>query len=68
MEIKNEVKVFKIKMICEDCIPYGAEYLPTNTISFSNPPKYEHKCNRCGDIKIFDCVYPKIVYTEIENW
>lgn len=49
---RTEVKTFKEEVICSRC--GGGVMESVNNISTSNPPKYVHKCNRCGYTDTFE--------------
>lgn len=60
-EIKKEVKVYKIHLMCDVC--KIGELFPTGVQLTSLPAQYMHKCNNCGDEKsITGKVYPQIEY------
>lgn len=46
-EFKCEVKTYKIDYICDIC--ENGELESTGEIIQENPPKYDHKCNSCGE-------------------
>ena len=56
-EYKVEVRVYVVHYYCdkEDC---DGEMLSTGVMLTSDPPQYPHECNKCGESKTFDKVYP----------
>lgn len=60
-EIKEEVKTFKVKAMC-DC---GGEYKPTGRVFDVWPPHYVHECNKCSTSSSFTSHYPKLVHENI---
>ena len=69
MEAKFELKKFIIRYFCEPCARKGGgEYLPTGVVLLSNPPQYPHKCNRCGETKVFNQKYPRYEYEQMDNY
>ena len=63
MEMKIEVKTFKIKCICDVC---GlGEMNPTGVVLTTFPPKYPHICSHCGDDYILDDRYPQLRTEEV---
>lgn len=55
-EIKTEMKLFSVDMICDEC--NWGRMRPTGVALMSNPPKYPHKCDRCGHEVTYDVRYP----------
>jgi hypothetical protein len=45
-EKRTEVRTYVVRLMCEKCD--GGEMLPTGIALMSSPPKYPHKCNKCG--------------------
>lgn len=60
-EVKVKVQPYMVRAMCE-C---SGEFEPTGMCLSSYPVQYEHQCNRCNEVRNFDCRYPKIVYEEI---
>lgn len=59
MYVKSEeVKVYCENLFCE-C---GGEFVFTGDIYPTYPEQYKHKCNKCGNVEITYCRYPKITY------
>ena len=59
----QEVKVetYLEKIICDRC--KEGEMLPTgNNMYLTEPPKFEHMCNKCNNIEIYQEKYPTIKY------
>lgn len=61
MEKIVKVSVIKKAMKCPGC---DGEMEQTYLCYSTNPPKYEHKCNKCGYTEIFSTIYPRIEYVE----
>lgn len=59
MEIRQEVKTYKVHYMCDDknC---GGEMQPTGLCLTSMPPLYPHTCSQCGISKNFPDTYPYI--------
>lgn len=56
MEIRQEVRTFKIDMLCDAC---GQGYMrPTGMVLMSDTSKYVHRCNSCDAPQNFTCNYP----------
>lgn len=65
-EIETRVIPYKIKAMCPLC-PTG-EYFPTGQTYATNPPLFEHKCNKCGKcIRVRGKQYPEIIYKEAKE-
>ena len=64
MENETEVKSFKVRQYCDKC---GEELIFTGEVLLSNPEKYIHKCEKCGNVEWFPRSYPCIEYKEIKN-
>lgn len=62
MEIKKEVKTYRVIMKCDKC--KQGEMKPTNMGYLSFLGQYEHQCDCCGYRTSYNCVYPTIVYEE----
>ncbi len=57
-EMKQEIKVFTVGYLCDEC---GKGFMePTGSVYLSNPAQYPHKCSywKCGDEKTFSRSYP----------
>ena len=68
MEIRNEVKVFKIDRPCEKC-KEGNMIFTGESWSMGSRKSYGHKCDKCefsdtNEIK----KYPIIEYQTIKSW
>ena len=61
-QINNNGRLVERSYICDKC-KIGV-MLPTGLALLTNPPKYIHKCNSCGEVLNFLCTYPKIAYVE----
>lgn len=60
MEVRNNLQTVKVRMMCE-C---GGEMEPTGEIYDTYPPRYPHKCLKCGEGEIYSRRYPCIEYSE----
>lgn len=58
MEKKTEIKVYKVRYCCDEC---GKEVRFKGTMTFRNPPQFEHICE-CGQTLWLDKQYPTIEY------
>ena len=58
---QTEVKVFKEKLICDDC---GEEMKSTGVVLMTYPVQYPHVC-LCGKKTTLSEKYPRIAYEEI---
>lgn len=56
MQVVIESKTYIVDMICEKC--KTGVMRPTSIVLTSNPPQYPHKCNYCGNEKVYDKCYP----------
>lgn len=59
MEIRKEVKTYKVYYKCDECRSGTME--PTGICYSVAPPKFPHVCNLCGHKENFRCTYPRIV-------
>lgn len=57
---KIEMTAFKVYAKCDKCEKGNME--TTREIVLSHPPKYKHKCNRCGYETYYKEHYPRIIY------
>ena len=65
MEIKIEVKTFKVILECDECKDGIMIY--NGIVLTSNPPQFPHICNKCGEKKnIRGKKYPYIKTEEIQ--
>ena len=64
MEKQTEVKSYEVHQYCDKC---GTELTFTGEVLLSNPAKYVHKCNKCGNTEWFPKSYPCIEYKEVQN-
>ena len=69
MEVKSELKVFKVEQACDETVNGikcgGSMTQPKNSVGMafmSNPPQYPHLCDKCGFRKNFLKTYPAIEY------
>lgn len=58
-ETRREVKTYLVDYVCDKCHDGFMEQ--TGKVLCINPPRYTHKCNKCGDKKTFITRYPKQV-------
>ncbi len=66
MEIKTEAKTYAIDMRCERC---NVGDMISNGLAFtSDPPKYPHKCNKCGEMQTFSKTYPRFEARKWHEW
>ena len=63
IERKVEVKTYTVYANCE-C---GGQFESTGLCLDSFLTKYEHQCNKCGELEYFSYSYPKTVYEEIKQ-
>jgi hypothetical protein len=59
-EIKKEVTPYEVNISCIKC-SFGF-MLPTGITYMTNPPQYEHKCNKCENKENFTLTYPYIIH------
>lgn len=68
MKEKIEVKAYMINEICHKC---GKGYMiyetDGNAFLAVYPPRFTHRCDRCGNIETYLEQYPKIEYEPIQN-
>lgn len=64
MEKQTEVKSYEVHQYCDKC---GEELTFTGEVLLSNPEKYVHKCNKCGNTEWFSKSYPCIEYKEVKK-
>jgi uncharacterized Zn finger protein len=60
-EIKQEVKMFSVDMICDKCGKGKMEY-KDGMMLLTDPPKFKHTCSNCGYVETYFCKYPKLEY------
>jgi hypothetical protein len=65
MEITEEVKTYRVKMICDKC--KEGRMIPIGTMLMTTPVKFPHKCDKCNGIEHYSEQYPKVIYKEIGN-
>lgn len=61
---ETELKSFEVRQYCDKC---GEELTFTGEVLLTNPEKYVHKCNKCGNTEWFYKSYPCIEYKEEKN-
>jgi RNase P subunit RPR2 len=64
MEKQTEVKAYNVHQYCDKC---GEELTFTGEVLLTNPEKYVHKCNKCGNTEWFPKSYPCIEYKEVQR-
>ena len=64
MEKQTEVKSYEVHQYCDKC---GEELIFTGEVLLSNPGKYVHKCNKCGNVEWLPKKYPCIEYKEVQK-
>ena len=57
MEVESEYKVLMVHMKCDECNG-GLMESVGNTALMTYPPKYPHKCNKCGCRENYTRIYP----------
>ena len=63
MEIKAEVKTYKVDYLCDEC---KVGYMrPTGRAFPTHPMKFQHKCTNCENTKTFLEAYPVTRYENI---
>ena len=61
---KTQVITYSNSYICDVC--NEGEMLPTGFVLTSNPPKYPHRCNKCGTtMDVSGIKYPYISYEPV---
>ena len=64
-EIRREMKVYQVDMQCPDC---GEGMMKFNGLKLlTNPPKYQHICDKCGFCEDYPVQYPTITYVAAED-
>lgn len=63
MEEISYLKPVMVKMKCDKC---GEGYMKRsdNTVLLSNPPKYNHVCDKCGNRTRYTKSYPCIEFED----
>lgn len=64
MEKQIEMKSFEVHQYCDKC---GTELTFTGEVLLSNPAKYVHKCNKCGNTEWYSKSYPCVEYKEVQK-
>ena len=60
-----EAKVYKEKLICDEC--GGEMQLEGGAVMMSNPPLFSHQCTNCGKREnVRGYKYPNIHFEEVE--
>jgi hypothetical protein len=65
MEVLHEMKVYQVHYTCDKCHEGNAIF--TGMVYYCQPPAYQHKCDKCGDITSMDKSYPTMRYKDV-NW
>ena len=58
MEIRYPVNQYMVDMKCNVC--NKGVMRPTGETLLSNPQGYIHRCENCGKLEVYTCVYPHI--------
>lgn len=62
--VKKEVKAVKKQLKCTKC--EEGFMVTTGVVLTSQPPQYEHKCNKCDNVvQVQGAAFPVIDYEEI---
>lgn len=64
MKKEVEVKTIEVRQYCDKC---GTELTFTGEVLLSNPEKYVHKCNKCGNTEWYPKSYPCVEYKEVKK-
>lgn len=64
MEKEIEVKTVEVRQYCDKC---GEELTFTGEVLLTNPEKYVHRCEKCGNTEWFPKSYPCIEYKEVKK-
>lgn len=67
MKERVEVKTYMINEICPKCCEGYMIYETSGTFLAVYPPRFTHRCDRCGNIETYLEQYPKIEYEPIQN-
>lgn len=63
-EEKRAVSVRTVEYVCDAC---GEGHMkPTCMCLPSNPPQYPHACDKCGECRTFNVIYPRTEYRAAE--
>lgn len=65
-EVKKKVQPYLVEMVCPVCKEGKMEPLGDIVLT-TDPPKFPHKCNKCGNGDYYMERYPKISYKSIED-
>lgn len=60
MEVAKRVVPLKHYMLCDEC--RTGQMLPTGIVLTSFPEQYQHQCDKCGHIEVYNKQYPYIEY------
>lgn len=67
--VEHEVRTFITNAICEKCeqghMIRSVESCTVDVIM--NPPTFKHVCNKCGNERWYENVYPSIGYKYIDT-
>lgn len=66
-EVIAEAKLVLVHMRCPAC-DIGLMKGRSELMLPTNPPKYEHKCEYCGNFDYYDCIYPHQEIVQIEEF
>ena len=65
MEITTEVKVYRVKLVCDTC--KEGYMVPTGTGIMTTSIQFLHKCTKCNKLENYTEQYPKTIYKELDN-
>lgn len=64
-EIRKEMKVYQVDMQCPEC---GEGFMRSNGFTLlTNPPHYQHTCDKCGFCEAYLVQYPTITYVAAKD-
>lgn len=56
-EVRTKIKAIRIDMICDDCCD---GHMIFHGVVQGNKTKYEHLCDNCLAVGVYDMIYPRI--------
>ena len=65
-EVREVLRPVRVNLRCPKCND-GFMHRSNDGVLLSNPPKYEHKCSKCGTVLHLTEVYPKLEYEVVES-
>ncbi len=66
-EQRVRVETYMVKMICPKCGIGTLNRDDDGVVLATCPPLYRHVCSACGLSSLFNQVYPRIEYDEVEE-